>query len=244
MWMVANCRNGVSSWEMHRTLGVTQKSAWFMLHRLRLAMQDDLTGGSLNGQIEVDETFIGGKVRNMHKDRKERAQKRSKHGDKTIVLGVLERASEAKPKRVRATVIPNRKKETLREEVRGTVAKGAEIHSDDLGNNWRMDDEYTHNIVNHLETYVQGNVHTNTLENFWSLLKRGVGGTYIAVEPFHLFRYVDEQAFRFNNRKHADGEVVNDEERFSRLCLQIVGKRLTYAQLTDETNKKQVVEEF
>ncbi len=232
MWLLVNSRNGVSSWEIHRSLGVTQKTAWFMLQRARLAMQDDLTGGMLEGEIEVDESFIGGKVRNMHKARKERAQKHSKHGDKTIVLGVLERASEGKPKRVRATVIADRKKETMREEVRATVAKGSQIHSDDLGNNWRMDDEYTHNMVNHLEAYVEGNVHTNTLENFWSLLKRGVGGTYIAVEPFHLFRYVDEQAFRYNNRKDGAGKVISDYDRFETALSQIVGKRLTYKQLT------------
>jgi transposase-like protein len=156
VWQIVNCRNGISSWELHRVLGVTQKSAWFMLHRVRLAMQDDLSGGMLGGEVEVDETFIGGKVRNMHKDRKERAQRHSQKGDKAIVLGILERASEKKQKRVRATVVADRKQDTMREGVRGQVDEGAQIHSDEYAAKWRMDDEYTHNVVNHLEAYVQG----------------------------------------------------------------------------------------
>jgi hypothetical protein len=196
-------------------------------------MQDDFTGGMLAGEVEVDETLIGGKVRNMHKDRKMRAQKTSQKGDKTIVLGVLERASESKKsKRVRATVVSDRKKNTMQAEVAGVVERGAKVYSDEYGDQWRMDDRFEHEMVDHLSTYVNGQVHTNGIENFWSLLKRGLHGTYVAVEPFHLFRYVDEQAFRFNNRLHADGEVVTDAERFGRLCDQIIGKRLTYAQLT------------
>ena len=232
LWLIANCRNGISSWEIHRDLGVTQKTAWFMLQRARLAMQDDLTGGMLGGEVEVDETFIGGKVRNMHKARKERAQKTSQLGDKTIVLGVLERASDKKKKRVRATVISDRKQKTMQAEVAGAIEPGATIYSDEYAKVWRMDDQYLHSIVNHLESYVDGQVHTNGIENFWSLQKRGVNGTYIAVEPFHLFRYVDEQAFRYNNRKHQDGEVITDAERFGLLCSQIIGRRLTYKELT------------
>lgn len=233
-WLVANCRNGISSWEIHRDLGVTQKTAWFMLHRARLAMQDDLSGGMLGGEIEVDESFIGGKARNMHKDKKARVQSEyGKMGDKTIVLGILERASGKKQKRVRATVIPDRKKNTMQAEVTGVVENGAQLYSDVFGEQWRIgiEDRFTHSVVDHLNTYVDGNVHTNGLENFWSLLKRGIGGTYVAVEPFHLFRYVDEQAFRFNNRLHADGEKVSDAERFGRLCSQILGRRLTYQEL-------------
>lgn len=202
-WLVANCRNGVSSWEISRDLGVTQKTAWFMLQRGRLAMQDDLTGGMLGGDgapIEVDESYIGGKVRNMHKARKMRAQKTSQKGDKSIVLGIIERASEGKPKRVRATVVADRKKPTMQSEVAGVVERGSTVYSDEFAESWKMEDRFEHGIVNHLEKYVDGQVHTNNCENFWSLLKRAVGGTYIAVEPFHLFRYVDEQAFRYNNR--------------------------------------------
>jgi hypothetical protein len=207
-----------------------------MMHRIRLAMQGDLSGGMLNGEVEVDESFIGGKARNMHKNRKRRMQiTAGRTAGKTVVVGMLERKG-----RIRATVIPDRSKPVMQECVRGSVAKGAHIFSDEWAGNWRMDDEYVHNVVNHLECYVQGNVHTNTLENFWSLLKRGLTGTYIAVEPFHLFRYVDEQAFRYNNRKHADGEVMTDAERFSAAVSQIVGRRLTYAELTGKTGEARV----
>ena len=228
LWFIANCRNGISSWEIHRHIGVTQKTAWFMLQRVRLAMQDDLTGGMLGGEVEVDETFIGGKARNQHKKRRVEAQKEGRNtGGKTVVVGILERGSKS----IRATVAPDRTKRVMQEAVRGNVEKGSQIHSDEAARYWKMDDEYRHNVVNHLEAYVQGNVHTNGLENFWSLLKRGLNGTYISVEPFHLFRYVDEQAFRYNNRLTEDGGKVPDSERFSRLCSQIVGRRLTYKKL-------------
>ena len=229
MWLVASNRNGISSWELHRALGITQKTAWFLLHRVRLAMQDDLTGGSLGGEVEVDETFIGGKARNMHKDRKRRAQiRQGRAGDKAIVLGILERGGS-----VRATVVPDRGKATIQPIVRAAVEAGAAVYSDEHGDNWRMD-EYEHSMVNHLVAYVDGNVHTNGIENFWSLLKRTVGGTYVSVEPFHLFRYVDEQVFRFNNRK-----PMSDADRFSFLVRKIVGKRLTYAELTGKTEERQ-----
>src|SRR5271169_5910165 len=154
-------------------------------------------GGMLGAEVEVDETYIGGKARFMHKDRKRRAQigPDNRKAGKTIVLGMLERG-----KTVRAAVVPDRTKPVMQEHVRAHVEKGTQIHSDEFAASWRMDDEYSHNVVNHMEAYVSGNVHTNGLENFWSLLKRGLGGTYISVEPFHLFRYMDEQAFRFNHR--------------------------------------------
>jgi hypothetical protein len=188
----------------------------------------------------MSESFIGGKVRFMHKDRKMRYQKAagSQKGDKSIVLGILERATEKKPKRVRATIISDRKKNTMQAEVAGIVEKGTQIYSDEFGSQWGIGDDFTHSCVDHLKTYVDGQVHTNGLENFWSLLKRGLGGTYIAVEPFHLFRYVDEQAFRFNNRLHTDGEVVTDAERFGRLCDQIINKRLTYQQLIGKETER------
>jgi transposase-like protein len=232
IWMIANDRNGISSHELGRAIGVTQKTAWFMLHRIRLAMQDDLTGGMLGGEIEIDESFIGGKVRNMHKDRKMRVQKNGRSGDKAIVLGILERETEGKKKKVRATVISDRKGKTMRAEIAAAVEPGSTIYSDEFASAWRMDDVYVHGIVNHLEAYVNGNIHTNGLENFWSLLKRGLAGTYIAVEPFHLFRYVDEQAFRYNNRKDDDGELLSDYTRFKAALSQVVGRRLTYRELT------------
>lgn len=229
VWMIGSNRNGISSWELHRAIGVTQKTAWFMLHRVRLAMQDELTGGMLGGEVEVDETFIGGKARNMHKDRKARVQKEGRNtGGKSVVMGVLQRGGK-----VVASVIPDRTKASMQPVVRGSVDEGTAIYSDEHGEQWKMA-EYEHSMVNHLESYVDGNVHTNGMENFWSLLKRTIGGTYVSVEPFHLFRYVDEQAFRFNNRL-----PMSDGDRFSFLIRKIVGKRLTYAELTGKVGQKQ-----
>jgi hypothetical protein len=242
MWMIGNDRNGISSWELHRALGVTQKTAWFMLHRIRTAMQDNVTGGKLGGEVEVDESFIGGKVRNMHKRRKVEVQKKGRNlGNKTTVIGILERG---KTKKIRTTVASDRHNQVMQPFIRQNVEPGTTIHSDEFARRWRMDDEYTHSIVNHLVEYVRGNVHTNGMENFWSLLKRGLGGTYISVEPFHLFRYVDEQAFRFNNRKDEAGDILKDADRFDQLVLQIVGKRLTYSQLTGKESEKPATENF
>ena len=231
MWLVANCKNGVSSWEIHRTLGVTQKTAWFMLHRIRLGMQDDQGGGgTLSGEVEVDETFIGGKARNMHAaKRREKIQGRGPTG-KSVVMGMLQRGGK-----VRAMVIEKRDLETLQGNVRQHVSKGSKVFTDELISYWGLNADYVHKIINHAEEYVRGNVHTNGMENFWSLLKRGLSGTYVSVEPFPLFRYIDEQAFRYNNRKD-----MTDADRFSLLCTQITGKRITYAELTAQEGKKQV----
>jgi transposase-like protein len=239
MWLVSSNRNGVSSWELHRALGITQKTAWFLLHRIRLAMQDDLSGGNLAGEVEVDEAFIGGKSRNMHKSKKIRLNRENEGRGltggvgKAIVMGILERGGK-----VRAGVIPDRSKASIQPIIRGNVEKGTKIMSDEWAEKYRMDDECEHQIVNHLAQYVDGNVHTNRMENFWSLLKRTIGGTYVSVEPFHLFRYVDEQAFRFNNRL-----PMNDADRFSYLVRKIVGKRLTYAELTGKTEEATCQEE-
>jgi transposase-like protein len=221
MWMLANCKNGVSSWEIHRSIKVTQKTAWFMLQRLRLALQDD-DGGKLSGHVEVDETYIGGKARNMHKARKHRA-KLSPTGmvGKVAVMGLLERHG-----RVRTMVVPESTRAVLQPRVRQHVEYGSALYSDSHRAYEEMEDVYVRGVINHAEKYVDGLVHTNGMENYWSLLKRGLKGTYISVEPFHLFRYLDEQAFRFNNRKE------NDAYRFDLAVTQIVGKRLTYSQLT------------
>lgn len=235
MWLLTNCKNGISSYEVSRDLGVSQKSAWHMMHRIRLAMQDDLNGGMLGGEVEIDETFIGGKARFMHKNDKRRKNlKGGGSAGKAIVLGILERETEDKPKRVRATVIPDRTKPVMQENVRPHVEAGSQVYSDEAGDYWRMDSEYAHEIINHAEEYVRGNVHTNGLENFWSLLKRSIGGSYVSVEPFHLFRYVDEQAFRYNNRKD-----MNDSDRFDLAVRQIVGKRLTWAEVTGKVQECQ-----
>src|SRR5579871_3911991 len=205
MWMIANCKNGVSSYEISRSIKVSQKSTWFMLQRLRLALQDPNTGGKLSGEVEVDETFIGGKARNMHKDVKARKIKGTGPEGKAIVAAVLERGGK-----VRARVMENRKKKTLQALVRDNVEPKSSLYSDALLSYEGLDADYEHQVIDHAVEYVRENVHTNGMENFWSLLKRGINGTYVSVEPYHLFRYVDEQAFRFNNRKDAEGEPMND----------------------------------
>jgi transposase-like protein len=224
MWLVANCKNGISSYEIARDLGVTQKTAWFMLHRIRLALQNP-TAAKLSGEVEVDETYIGGKARNMHKDRKARMLQGKGGGavGKTGVQAMLERGGE-----VRTTVL-NRPHHgwDLSANVREHVEVGSQVFTDELAAYFGLSGEFAHEVVNHAQTYVAGNVHTNGLENFWSLLKRGLGGTYVSVEPFHLFRYMDEQAFRYNHRKDMD-----DSDRFRLAVSNIVGKRLTYAEVT------------
>lgn len=231
--MIGNDRNGISSWELSRAVGVTQKTAWFMLHRIRLAMQDNFTGGKLGGDVEVDETFIGGKARNMHAGK--RAQKIRGRGPegKAIVAAVLERGGK-----VRAKVVTSRGKNSLQSLVRDNVELGANLYSDALKSYEGLGNDFTHQVIDHADKYVDGQVHTNGMENFWGLLKRGINGTYVSVEPYHLFRYVDEQAFRFNNRLDASGEKISDSERFSALVSQIIGKRLTYAELTANEDKK------
>jgi transposase-like protein len=234
MWMVANCKNGVSSWEMHRTLGVTQKSAWFMLQRIRLAMQGKNSGklGGPGSEIEIDETFIGGKSRNMHRSKRARVITGTGGKDKAMVMGVLERGGK-----VRAMVVENRRRAELQKQVREHVEAGAAIFTDELQSYKGLGSEYDHAVIDHAVEYVNGNIHTNGMENFWSLLKRGLHGTYVSVEPFHLFRYIDEQAFRYNNRKDADGNKLNDADRFSLAVSQIIGKRLTYAEVTGKVGE-------
>ena len=206
-WMLVNCKNGVSSMELHRSLGITQKSAWFMLHRLRAAMKNQTIAklGGEGGTIEADETFVGGNVTKMHKSRRAKMQQvvsntygaSSRAVGKTIVMGMLDREM----RQVRATVIPNVKRATLQEQILNNVAGGSTVITNDAtGYRYALSEGFAHEIINHAQEYVRGQVHTQGIENFWSLLKRGLRGTYVAVEPFHLGRYVDEQVFRFNNR--------------------------------------------
>jgi transposase-like protein len=200
MWMVVNCKNGVSSYEISRALGVTQKSAWFMDHRIRLAL-GMAPVGKLSGHVEVDETFIGGKARFMHKADRQRKIKGTGGYGKVAVMGLLERHGK-----VRTMVVPNVRRRSLDTAVREHVETGSAVYSDAFRSYSKLADEYVHNVIDHAEKYVDGHVHTNSVENFWSLLKRGLKGTYVSVEPFHLFRYLDEQTFRFNNRELTDGQ--------------------------------------
>jgi transposase-like protein len=221
MWQVVNCKNGISSYEVHRAIGVTQKTAWFMDHRIRFALGMQ-HADKLTGEVEADETFIGGKARNMHVGKRERRITGTGGKDKVAVMGLLERGGK-----VRTAIIPNRRKSSLQAEVRKHVEAGAELYADALLSYHGLATQYTHQVVDHAVQYVDGKVHTNGLENFWSTLKRGISGTYISVEPFHLFRYLDEQTFRYNHR-----EGMSDADRFDVAVRRIIGKRLTFDQLT------------
>jgi transposase-like protein len=222
VWLAANSKNGISSHELGRSLGITQKSAWFMLHRIRLAMQTK-TFLLLSGEVEVDETFIGGKGHNMHRSVRERKGLGKKGGavDKTVVLGMRERGGK-----VHAEVIPDIKSKTLQPRVIDGVEAGSTVYTDQWSGYTGLEGRFDHETVNHLETYVEGRVHTNTIENFWALLKRGLNGTYVSVEPFHLFRYLDERVFTFNERN------LTDLGRFTAVLGSISNRRLTYAALT------------
>jgi transposase-like protein len=227
IWMIANAKNGVSSYEIHRALGVTQKTAWFMLHRIRLAMNtDDLD--PIRGEVEVDETFVGGKVKFMHKERRERLRggaKRASIIGKTAVFGLLERCGPDGHSHVQAKVIANTRRRVLQGEVRRHVVAGSDVFTDANQSYVLLKRWYEHQVIDHGEEYVRGRVHTNGIENFWSLLKRAIKGTYVSIEPFHLFRYLDEQCFRYNTRKDVDAG------RFERVVGSITGRRLTYKHL-------------
>jgi len=220
-WLLTNSKNGISSCELARSIGITQKSAWHMLHRIRKTLHEDSTV-MLSGEVEADETFIGGKARNMHVSKRVRRITGTGGKDKTAVMGILERGGT-----VRTAVITDRKKKTLQAEVKKHVEAGAALYTDALLSYNGLAGQYAHKVVDHAVEYVNGRVHTNGLENFWSLLKRGINGTYVSIEPFHLFRYLDEQSFRYNNRKD-----IGDQGRFELAMRNVAGKRLTYAELT------------
>lgn len=229
VWMIANAKNGISSLEIHRALGVTQKTAWFILHRIRAAMQS----GSLekfSGEVEVDETYVGGKVKNMHKIKVEQREKQGRGSvNKSIVVGLLERNGQVKTR-----VVKRATKRALQNFVRENVVNGANVYSDEFTAYQGLNPEYVHQVIEHAIQYVNGNIHTNGIEKFWSLFKRTLRGTYVNCDPSHLFRYLDEQSFRFNNRK------TNDANRFATVLEMVAGKRLTYAKLIQSQDYKQL----
>src|SRR5579883_999389 len=232
VWLIVNAKNGISSLELHRAIGVTQKTAWFMLQRIRLAMQT-VTFEKLSGEVEADETFIGGKAANMHKDKRDaifqaRPGLRNARSDagKAVVFGLLERHTRT----VRAKVVAERNRAAVEPLLRSAVQPGATVYTDSWRAYRNLDDAYVHEFVDHSEKYVEGRIHTNGIENFWALLKRAIHGTYVSVEPFHLFRYVDEEAFRYNEREGSD------RTRFYRALGGVKGRRLTYAELTGKSS--------
>lgn len=222
MWLIVNCKNGISSCEIAKDLGITQKSAWHMAHRIRFALHEGSFENMLTGEVEADETFIGGKARNMHVSVRNRRITGTGTKDKVAVMGILERGGK-----VRTSIVPSRRKPVLQAEIRKHVEAGAALYTDFLLSYDGLAADYAHEVVDHAVEYVSGKAHTNGLENYWSLLKRGISGTYVSVEPFHLFRYLDEQAFRYNQRRN-----MNDFDRFQLACSQVVGKRLTWDVLT------------
>ncbi|QOJ34143.1 MAG: IS1595 family transposase [Nitrospira sp.] len=224
LWMLTNAKNGVSSYEVARSLGVTQKTSWFMMHRIRLALQHGSIDRKLMGEVEVDETYIGGKARNMHKDKQEKVLKNEGSFRKAVVVGMLERKGE-----VRTAMLNRASGKLIEQTIKSHVVHGSNLYSDEAHAYVKVGREYAHQVINHAERYVQGNIHTNSIENYWSLLKRGIKGTYISVEPFHLFRYLDEQSFRFNTRKD------NDQGRFMLALSKIQGKRVQYRELIGQT---------
>ena len=229
VWMICNCKNGISSYELAKTLGITQKSAWFMLHRIREAMSNGSfakMGGNDSGPVEVDETYFGPNTRKMHASKREKLHKETYQ--KPVVMGMLDREL----RQVRAKVVPNVKRETLQNEILNQIEGGSTVYTDRCpAYDALKAQSYIHETVNHVEEYVRGEVHTQGIENFWALLKRGLRGTYVAVEPYHLDRYVGEQVFRFNNRATKDNPL-NDADRFHLAMSQVGGRRLTYANLT------------
>ena len=226
IWMLTNCKNGVSSYELGRSIGVRQQTAWFMLHRIREAMKSGtFTKMGDSGPVEVDEAFVGGKPKNMHADKRLKMQTAMNgYAEKAIVVGLLERNT----RQVRANVVPNVKRETLQNAILENVGFGSTVYTDGWpGYDGLKKAQFVHETVNHIEEYVRGNVHTQGIENFWSCLKRTLRGTYVAVEPYHLDAYVTEQVFRFNNSR-----VINDGQRFEKVMGNVAGRRLTYATLT------------
>jgi transposase-like protein len=238
MWLLSNCKNGISSYELAKDLGVTQKSAWFMLHRIRAAMKNNSLRklGSTGGPVEVDEVFVGGNLKKMHADRRLKLKNAMGRDHKTAVVGMLDRDA----REVRTKVIPNVKRETLQAEILRQVQGAGTVYTDGYVSYENLNAQaFIHETVNHVDEYVRGQVHTQGIENFWSLLKRTLNGTYVAVEPFHLDAYADEQCFRYNNRATKDNPL-NDADRFKLAVSQIAGKRLTYAELTGKVGETTV----
>jgi transposase-like protein len=218
LWMYSAFKKGVSSHQLARNLGVTQKTAWFMSHRIRLAMEIGHFDAPLSGEVEADETFVGGKARFQHENKKKHIGTGGM--GKVAVMGLLERHGE-----LRARVVPSVRKGTLQKAVRANVAPRSTVYSDASRSYNGLEADYVHQVIDHAEGYVRDRVHTNGLENFWSLFKRMIYGTHHSVEPEHLDRYLDEATYRFNTRE------TSDTTRFVAATARVIGKRITYRQL-------------
>lgn len=222
IWLIANSKNGISSYELGRSIGLSQKSAWFVLHRIRLAMATGTFEMMGDAPVEVDECFIGGRAQNMHAIERQRRDQGGGAKGKAVVVGAVERGGK-----VVARVAPDTRATSLEPIIYDHVFQGSKIYTDSYSGYRGLPLAFDHETVNHEQgEYVRGDAHTNTIENFWSVLKRALHGTYISVEPFHLFRYLDERMFSYNER-HRD-----DQGRFLAVLAMVSGRRLTWAELT------------
>jgi len=220
IWMITNRPKGIASVTLAKDLKITQKSAWFMLHRLRHAARTNSFNAPLKGEIEADTTFVGGTEKNKHADKRTPGSQGG--ANKAIVLGIVERDGE-----LRAVHVPDAKAKTLQGEVLKNVAKGAAVLTDEDRSFLGLDRDYTHLSVNHAQgEYVRlgGFVHTNTAESVWALLKRQIFGIHHWVSPKHLNRYVSEMTWRFNRRDMGTARRMND-------IFTCVEGRLTYKTL-------------
>jgi hypothetical protein len=223
MWLIANCRNGVSSCEIARHIGCKQQSAWHLLHRVRHVLKEE-NARQLHGAVEADTTFVGGLLKHISPKRRKEHHQRRGWGAKSVVHAMLERRTGI----VRAEIVESEEPAYIRPIIEKHIQPGSLLSTDaSYAYTW-AGAAYVHRWVNHgAGEYVKGAATTNRCENFFNCLRRGLKGTYIAARPEHLAAYVDEQVWRFNNRRDSEWE------RFNRAMHLIVGKRLTYSALTD-----------
>ncbi len=220
IFVFSSHKKGISSIQLGKDIGVRQATAWHMLHRIRYGMTDKQPKEQMKNTVEVDETYIGGKEKNKHSDKRTKNTQGRSTGTKTPVFGIIERQGE-----VRTQPVSHVDGKTLKGIIRANVSSDATVITDEWTAYNNLSEEFRHEVINHrTKEYVRGNIHTNNIENFWSLLKRGIIGIYHQVSPEHLHRYCNEFSFRYNLRK------VTDTERFAIALNQCEG-RLMYKDL-------------